>query len=139
MTNQESESSQAKPQPAGVADPKSLRVGFWQNLGMAIGHIRGSISSEGSRLRGSDYISIVALPLAAFLLCATNFMSNGLAMRPWFVLFLLVALLYFTASRIGVVKSFSPRQAHLVWTMLVSMFIAGAVFTLLFFEILRIL
>lgn len=139
MTEPESEGTQAKPEPAAVVDPKSMRVGFWQNLAMAIGHIRGSITTEGSRLRGSDYISIIALPLAAILLCATNFMSNGLAMRPWFVLFLLMSLLYFVASRIGVVKSFSPRQAHLVWTMLVSAFLAGAVFTLLFFEILRIL
>lgn len=129
-------------QPEGggtAADPKANRATFWGNLWEAIAHIRSSISSEGTRLRGSDYVSVFTFPAAAILLVFCQFIPNGLTYRPWVVLFLLLALLYFVASRIGVVKSFTSRQAHLVWMIIVATFISGAVFSLFVFEILRVM
>lgn len=128
------------PQGGGAAtDPKRLRASFWGNLASAASHIRQATGSDSSRLRGSDYVSVISFPLAAVLLASSQFMPNGIAMRPWFVLFLLLSLFYFIASRIGVVKSFTPRQAHLVWMIVVATFISGAVFALFVFEILRII
>ena len=131
--------SSANPQDQSLADPKRLRASFWGNLIGAIKHIRSAIQSEGGQLRSSDYVSVVSFPTAAILLVACQFIPNGLSLRPWFVLFLLAALFYFVASRIGVVKSFTPRQVHLTWMILVATFISGAVFSLLVFEVLRVL
>jgi len=128
------------PEGGGAAtDPKRLRASFWGNLASAAAHIRQASSSESSRLRGSDYVSVISFPLAAVLLASSQFMPNGIMLRPWFVLFLLISLLYFIASRIGVVKSFTPRQAHLVWMIVVATFITGSVFALFVFEILRVM
>lgn len=135
-----SDTSTPAPEGGGAAtDPKRMRASFWGNLASAANHIRQASNSESSRLRGSDYVSVICFPLAAILLASSQFMPNGLMMRPWFVLFLLVSLFYFVASRIGVVKSFTPRQAHLVWMIVVATFITGAVFALFVFEILRVL
>lgn len=122
-----------------VSAPKHLRASFWGNLSSAFKHIRAASNAESSRLRGSDYVSVISFPLAAVLLASSAFMPHGILLRPWFVLFLLIALLYFIASRIGVVKSFTPRQAHLVWMIVVATFITGSVFALFLFEILRIM
>ena len=122
-----------------ATDPKHLRASFWGNLSSAASHIKQATHTESSRLRGSDYISVISFPTAAILLASSQFIPNGSTFRPWFVLFLLMALLYFIATRIGVVKSFTPRQAHLVWMMIVATFIAGSVFSLFVFEILRVM
>ncbi|HEY9787519.1 MAG TPA: hypothetical protein V6D17_19175 [Candidatus Obscuribacterales bacterium] len=124
---------------ASGTDPKALRAGFWANLSETAKHIRESMGSESTRLRGSDYVSVISFSVAAVLLVACQFMPNGLSLRPWFVLLLFCALLYFVASHIGVVKSFTARQARIIWIIIVASFISGAVFSLMVFELLRVL
>lgn len=129
-----------EPAMAGpVDDPKKLRAGYFENLAATASHIGSSIRSEGKRLRNSDYFSIAALPIFAILLAvfAGNWMLT--AARPFAVLAFFVALLYFIGARIGIVRSLTPRQAHLIFNIILATFMLGCTFALLIFELIRTL
>ena len=133
------EGASASEPPAGAADDRSKRaqVGFFTNVRLSAQHIKESVNSEGSKFRGSDYISIIAVPVVAVVLMAVSSSPMGLTIRPFMVMAICLALLYFIGKRIGVVRALTPRQANLVWTILVATFILGICFAFLTFEIMR--
>jgi len=121
-----------------VVDPKSLRGGYWENLSASVSHIRESVSIEGRRLRGSDYLSIALLPLAAISLAVCSSNPAGLSVRPYLVAFFVVVLLYFIGGRVGIVRPLTTRQTHLFFTISFAAFLLGCVFSLLVLELCRI-
>jgi hypothetical protein len=120
-------------------DPKKNRAGYFQAISETVQHVQNSIASEGKRLRTSDYISIIALPIFAVLLAifAANLMLTEY--RPIFAVAFYVALLYFIGGRIGVLRVLTPRQTHLVFNILLATFMLGCTFALLVFEAIRLM
>jgi hypothetical protein len=121
------------------ADPKALRLGYWQSVSMTIKHIATSVSTEGQRVRSTDIVPIVCIPIFAILLA---FFASSVALspgRPILVFIFLLALLYFVGGRIGVMRNFNARETHLVFNMLIAMFMVGATCALLLFEVVRLL
>jgi uncharacterized membrane protein len=122
-----------------VDDPKKLRSGYWVSIAETCKHVRTSIQSEGKRLRTTDYVSIILLPVFALLLAvfAANIMLT--TYRPFFAVAFFIALLYFIGARIGVLRALTPRQTHLTFNVIIATFMLGCTFALLVFEVIRLL
>ncbi|HEY9773746.1 MAG TPA: hypothetical protein V6C81_08040 [Planktothrix sp.] len=137
-----SEQPTQQPAPAGDSakvDPKSLRMGYWQSVALTMKHIQASVSSEGQRVRSSDILPIVSIAVLAVLIAI--FAGNAMlsSARPFLVLAFFLTLLYFVGGRIGVMRSLNSRQTHLIFNMLIAMFMLGCTASLLLFEVLRTL
>jgi uncharacterized membrane protein len=128
------------PQAAGADDdPKKLRSGYFEGIAETMEHVRSAIASEGKRLRTSDVLSIVLLPIFALLLAifAANIMLTPY--RPLFAVLFFFALLYFIGGRIGVLRALTPRQTHLLFNIILASFMLGCTMALLIFEVMRYL
>jgi hypothetical protein len=124
--------------PVGAAtDPKALRASYVENVGQSMKHIQEALSTEGKKLRGSDYISVLMLPIASILLAICSAMPGGLTIRPFLVTTFLLSLLYFIGARIGILRALTLRQTHLVMSIISATFMLGATFALLMYEIMR--
>jgi hypothetical protein len=120
--------------PVGAAtDPKALRASYVENVGQSMKHIQEALSTEGKKLRGSDYISVLMLPIASILLAICSAMPGGLTIRP----FLVTTFLHFIGARIGILRALTLRQTHLVMSIISATFMLGATFALLMYEIMR--
>lgn len=136
------EPSKANQQPAGPgssapADPKALRMGYWRSVNLTMKHIASAVSSEGQRVRSTDIGPIVAV--AVFSVLIAVFASSVILtpFRPLLVLLFLLTLLYFIGGRIGIMRNFNARETHLVFNMMIAMFMLGCTASLLLFEIIR--
>jgi hypothetical protein len=127
-------------QPIGAAvDPKSLRASYVDNVGESAKHIGEALTTEGKKLRGTDYISILLLPIASVCLAICTAMPGGLALRPYLVTGFCLALLYYIGARIGILRALTLRQTHLIMCIISATFMLGATFALLMYEIMRVL
>jgi hypothetical protein len=133
----------AQPSAAGsggsvpVDDPRKLRLGYWRNITETVKHIRTSIAAEGKRIRASDYISIICLPVFSLLLAV---FATNIILTPWRPLLVFVffsVLLYFIGGRIGIMRSMSARETHLMFNILMATFMVGVTFSMLVFELIR--
>jgi len=118
---------------------RALRAGFWQNVIGSFDHINRAVKAEGKRLRVSDYVSVILLPVAAILLAWASSSYEGLTFRPYIVLLFNFIALYFIASRIGIIRTLTYRQTHLVWVIICASFLLGCVFSLLIFDFMKTL
>jgi len=119
-----------------AADPKAMRASYFGNVFESIKHIKASGATEGRKPRGSDYLSIILLPVVAVILCLTCF--SVAAVEPFkaiFVCLLNLVILYFIGARIGIIRSLNHRQAHLVWVLIMATFMLGCTFSLFMFEL----
>ncbi len=122
---------------SAAADPKALRASYFENINASFKHIRQAIDTEGKKLRGTDYISVLLLPIASVTLAICSAVPGGLAVRPFLVTTFCLALLYFIGARIGILRALTLRQTHLVLAIISATFMLGATFALLMFEIMR--
>lgn len=124
------------PSESAAKDPKSMRAGYFENIFETIKHIRASVSSEGRKLRGSDYLSIILLPVVSVVLCLGCFaLAQTEPFKGIFVAALNLVVLYFIGARFGIIRALTHRQAHLVWVLLMAVFMLGITFSLLMFEL----
>lgn len=122
---------------SAAADPKAMRASYMENVGASVKHMQEALETEGKKLRGTDYISVLMLPVASVMLAICSAMPGGLAVRPFLVTTFCLALLYFIGARIGILRALSLRQTHLVLSIISATFMLGATFALLMFEIMR--
>lgn len=120
-----------------AADPKALRASYLENVSHSMKHIQDAINSEGKKLRGSDYISVLMVPIASVMLAICSAIPGGLAVRPFLVTAFALALLYFIGARIGILRALTHRQTHLIMSIISATFMLGATFALLMYEIMR--
>ena len=124
--------------PVGIAaDPKALRATYFENIGASWKHICQAMATEGKKLRGTDYVSVILLPIASVTLAICSATPSGLAIRPFLVTAFCLALLYFIGARIGILRALTLRQTHLILSIISATFMLGATFALLMFEIMR--
>lgn len=122
----------------GSTDPKALRASYSDNLTSSWKHICEALGSEGKNTRTSDLVSILLLPVASITLAICSAAPGGLAVRPFMVVAFCLALMYYIGGRIGILKSLTMRQTHLVLQIISATFMLGAAFSLLMYEIMRI-
>lgn len=122
---------------SAAADPKAMRASYMENVGASVKHMQEALETEGKKLRGTDYISVLMLPVASVMLAICSAMPGGLAVRPFLVTTFCLALLYFIGARIGILRALTLRQTHLVLSIISATFMLGATFALLMFEIMR--
>lgn len=122
---------------SAAADPKAMRASYMENVGASMKHIQEAMETEGKKLRGTDYISVLMLPIASVMLAICSAMPGGLAVRPFLVTTFCLALLYFIGARIGILRALTLRQTHLVLSIISATFMLGATFALLMFEVMR--
>ncbi len=122
---------------SAAADPKAMRASYMENVGASMKHIQEALETEGKKLRGTDYISVLLLPIASVLLAICSAMPGGLALRPFLVTTFGLALLYFIGARIGILRALTLRQTHLILSIISATFMLGATFALLMYEVMR--
>ncbi len=122
---------------SAAADPKAMRASYVENVNHSMKHIQEALSSEGKKLRGSDYLSVLMVPIASVMLAICSAMPGGLSIRPFLVAAFALALLYFIGARIGILRALTMRQTHLVMSIISATFMLGATFALLMYEIMR--
>jgi hypothetical protein len=120
-----------------AADPKALRASYFENVSASFKHIGQALETEGKKLRGTDYISVLMLPIASVTLAICSATPAGLSVRPFLVTTFCLVLLYFIGARIGILRALTLRQTHLVLAIISATFMLGATFSLLVFEIMR--
>ncbi|CAN5232146.1 hypothetical protein BH10CYA1_BH10CYA1_08170 [soil metagenome] len=122
---------------SAAADPKAMRASYLENVGASMKHIQEAMDTEGKKLRGTDYISVLMLPIASVMLAICSAMPGGLAIRPFLVTTFCLALLYFIGARIGILRALTLRQTHLILSIISATFMLGASFALLMYEVMR--
>ena len=77
---------------SAAADPKAMRASYMENVGASVKHMQEALETEGKKLRGTDYISVLMLPVASVMLAICSAMPGGLAVRPFLVTTFCLAL-----------------------------------------------
>lgn len=122
----DSEPANASPEP--MQGGAAQRMPIMQQLGTAVAYMRESANSEFKR--AGDTRNAILLPISCFLLVVAILLSCPPQLRALSFLVPLVCFGYYIANRIGIVRTFSPRQAYLTWHVLIATFLMGGTFTL---------
>jgi hypothetical protein len=106
------------------------RDSYVENVKTSLNLMLTAASTEGAKLRWSDYVAVSLLPISSILLLLVSVMSESLTIRPLLVILTMLCVLYYIGSRMGVVKTLTSRQSYLILQMCIACFIFGCVFAL---------
>ncbi len=97
----------------------------YKNFLLAIKHVHEASISENVKQRFSDYITIgIVIACIASLLMAVSFpVPTAVRLLP--LLFTVLSVVFYIVNRLGIMISLSPRQALIVWQILVAGFWLG--------------
>jgi hypothetical protein len=106
---------------AGVPPKRAGIANFFK----ALEHINDASVSEDVKQRFSDYVSIgiVILCILTLLLAVSFPVSMGWRLVP--LAFTIGAVIFYIINRLGIMVSLTPRQALIVWQILVAGFWLG--------------
>ena len=96
-----------------------------RNFFLAIKHINEASVAENVKQRFSDYVTIalVVLCIISLVVAVSVQVPPGIKLLP--LLFTVGAVLFYIINRTGIIISLSPRQALIVWQILVAGFWLG--------------
>ena len=116
-------SSGGGPTPADTTPPPR-RAGF-RNFFQAIGYINEASVADAVRQRFSDYVTIGLVVVCIFSLVAAVALPvpPGLKLLP--LVFTVGAVIFYIINRLGIILSLTPRQALIVWQILIAAFWLG--------------
>lgn len=100
-----------------------------QAFASAIEYLRSAAYIEFKR--ESDAKNALLLPLSCILLITAILLPAPPALKALSFCAPLGAFFYYIATRIGIVKTFSQRQAYLTWHILIATFLLGGTLTLM--------
>jgi hypothetical protein len=124
----ESEPTNAVPQEAAAAGTQAQRLPLMKQMAESIGYMRECANTEFKR--AGDSRNALLLPVSCALLVVAICMSCPPQLRMLSFMVPLFCFSYYIANRIGIVRTFSPRQAYLTWHILIATFLIGGTFTL---------
>ena len=116
--------------PSSDPPPGFERPPLLPTIISSIQYMRASAEEEGKNLRGSDLGSVVLLPVSCLLLVVASWAFSSAEIRAVLFVLPLMAFFYYIGIRLGIVRSFSTRQAYVTWHILVATFLLGCTFTL---------
>jgi hypothetical protein len=123
----ETEPTNVTPQDA-AASAQAQRLPLMKQLAVSVGYMRECANSEFKR--AGDARNAMFLPVSCALLVVAICMSCPPQLRALSFMVPLFCFAYYIANRIGIVRTFSPRQAYLTWHILIATFLIGGTFTL---------
>jgi hypothetical protein len=100
-----------------------------QAMGSALQYLRSSAHIEFKR--ESDAQVAMLLPISCVMLIAAILLPAPPAIKALAFCAPLAAFFYYIATRIGIVKTFSQRQAYLTWHILIATFLLGGTITMM--------
>jgi hypothetical protein len=95
----------------------------------SISYLRESAAVEGTK-RQIDLVASAMLPVSSLLLVMAICLIATPQIKMLSFLIPVLALGYFVATRIAIVKTMNQRQAYLTWHILLATFMLGAAFSL---------
>ncbi len=109
------------PKSAGPAIKRST----FKNFILAIKHVNEASVSESVKQRFSDYvtIAIVILCIVSLLMAVSFPVPTAIRLLP--LLFTVLSVVFYIVNRLGIMISLTPRQALIVWQILVAGFWLG--------------
>lgn len=107
---------------------QSQRLPPLQQLSAAVAYMREAANSEFKR--AGDTRNAMLLPVSCVLLVTSICLSCPPALRALAFVVPLFCFMYYIANRIGIVRTFNPRQAYLTWHVLIATFLMGGTFAL---------
>lgn len=101
------------------------------NFFRALKHVNEASVSEDVRQRFSDYVTIglVILCIVSLLFAVSFQVPTGLRLLPLFLT--IAAVVFYIINRLGIMISFTHRQALIVWQILVAGFWLGVTSSML--------
>lgn len=119
--------------PAG-ATPEAggpARRGGFRNLVLAIKHINEASVADSVKQRFSDYVTIglVFVCILSLMAAVALPVPAGLKLLP--LMFTVGAVVFYIINRLGIMLSLSPRQALIVWQILIAAFWLGVTSSML--------
>ncbi len=116
------ESSELKTPPVAGIPP---RRSAFHNFFKALEHINDASVSENVKQRFSDYVTIgiVILCILSLLMAVSFPVPMSVRLLP--LLFTIGAVIFYIINRLGIMISLTPRQALIVWQILVAGFWLG--------------
>jgi hypothetical protein len=117
----ESDDSMPNPKSDGAATKRSTLKNFL----LAIKHVNEASLSENVKQRFSDYVTIgIVIACILSLLMAVSFpVPTAVRLLP--LLFTVLSVVFYIVNRLGIMISLTPRQALIVWQILVAGFWLG--------------
>jgi hypothetical protein len=101
------------------------RRGGFRNVVSAMKHINEASVTEAVKQRISDYITIglVVVCILSLVAAVALPVPPGLRLLPLF--FTIGAVVFYIINRLGIIVSLTPRQALIVWQILIAAFWLG--------------
>lgn len=128
MAESESPNIDEEPEAAVVSssatDSAPRRAGF-ANFFRAMNHIRQASVAENVKQRFSDYLSIALVVICILSLVFAVSMPVPPAYKLLPLLLTVGAVVFYIVNRLGIMISLTPRQALIVWQVLVAGFWLG--------------
>jgi hypothetical protein len=118
------DAGEVKTAPSQDAGAPPKRAGI-TNFFKALEHINDASVSENVKQRFSDYVSIgiVILCILTLLMAVSFPVPMGVRLVP--LAFTIGAVIFYIINRLGIMVSLTPRQALIVWQILVAGFWLG--------------
>jgi hypothetical protein len=117
----EHDSTSATPEP--IASGQSQRQPLLSQLISSIAFMSSSAHTESRR--SDDWTNAILLPVSCALLVAAICLANTPQLKAISFAVPLVTFSYYIATRIGIVRTFTARQAYLTWHILIATFLLG--------------
>lgn len=123
--------AESSDKPKAKTDGQAPRVGGLSNFFRAIKHINEASVSETVKQRFSDYITIglVVLCILSLLMAVSFPVPTAIRLLP--LLLTIGAVIFYIVNRLGIIVSLTPRQALIVWQILVAGFWLGVISSML--------
>jgi hypothetical protein len=101
------------------------RRGGFRNVFSAIKHVNEASATESVKQRVSDYITIglVIVCILSLVLAVSLPVAAGLKLLP--LILTIGAVVFYIINRLGIIVSLNPRQALIVWQILIAAFWLG--------------
>jgi hypothetical protein len=116
--------AEVAPAPPSEAEGAPRRAGF-ANFFRAMNHIRQASVAENVKQRFSDYLSIALVVICILSLVFAVSMPVPPAYKLLPLLLTVGAVVFYIVNRLGIMISLTPRQALIVWQVLVAGFWLG--------------
>lgn len=111
--------------PNGEEESFPPRRGGFRNVFSAIRHVNEASATDSVKQRISDYVTIGLVVVCILALVAAVALPFPPAVKLLPLIFTIAAVVFYIINRLGIIVSLSPRQALIVWQILIAAFWLG--------------
>jgi hypothetical protein len=101
------------------------RGGYFRNVFTAIRHVNEASSAETVKQRVSDYVTIGLVVLCILCLVGAVALPAPAGLKVLPLIFTIGAVVFYIINRLGIIVSLNPRQALIVWQIMIAAFWLG--------------